>query len=157
MKELPFDNEFYGLWLLLSQTRSAIFKARHKKFGQYMHPNQAATLVAVWRYSGQATPAMLSRHLFLEPHTTSELITRMAKKGLIKKSRDKTRKNGIRVSITEKGREMCSNVMHADFIRSIMSSLSEAQRQQLQSWLTILNEAAQKELREEAQNQSPEV
>jgi DNA-binding MarR family transcriptional regulator len=81
----------------------------------------------------------------------------MAKKGLIKKSRDKTRKNVIRVSITEKGREMCSNVMNADFIRSIMSSLSETQRQQLQSCLTILNEAAQKELREEAQNQSPET
>lgn len=151
MKELPFENEFYRLWLLLSQTRSAVFKARHKKFGRYLHPNQAAALVAIWKYDGQATPAMLSRHLFLEPHTTSELITRMEKNGLVTKSRDETKKNVVRISITEKGREICSNLMHVDFIRDIMSSLTETQREQLRSCLEILYEAARKEIGEEGQ------
>ncbi|OGO32479.1 MAG: hypothetical protein A2Z29_06660 [Chloroflexi bacterium RBG_16_56_11] len=81
MKELPFMDEQYRLWLLLSQTRSAVFKARHKKFGQYLHPNQAAALVNIWAYHGRTTPASLARQLFLEPHSASELIIRMEKKG----------------------------------------------------------------------------
>jgi len=52
-------DEYYRLWLLLSQTRSAIFKVRHKKVGQYLHPNQAAALVSIWALDGQVTPAAL--------------------------------------------------------------------------------------------------
>jgi DNA-binding MarR family transcriptional regulator len=146
MEKLPFEDEYYELWLLLSRTRSAIFKARHKKFGQYMHPNQAAALVMVWRYNGQITPAVLANQLFLEPHSTSELIDRMQKKGLVTKTRDKIRGNMVRVSITERGRRICSELVQADFIRGIMSKLSEEQRQQLWSGLSVLCRAALREL-----------
>jgi hypothetical protein len=64
---LPLIDEYYGLWLLLSQTRAAVFKARHKMLGKYVHFNQAAALVNIWTNNGRATPAMLSRHLFLDP------------------------------------------------------------------------------------------
>jgi DNA-binding MarR family transcriptional regulator len=144
--KLPFIDEYYELWLLLSKTRSAIFKARHKKFGQYMHPNQAAALVMIWRYEGQITPAVLANQLFLEPHSISELVDRMQKKGLVTKTRDKTRGNMVRVSITEKGRKICSELVQADFIRGIMSELSARQRQQLWSYLSILCRTALKEL-----------
>lgn len=146
MVKLPFMDEHYELWLLLSQTRSAIFKARHKKFGRYMHPNQAAALVMIWRYDGQATPATLANLLFLEPHSISELVDRMQKKGLVTKTRDKTKGNMVRVSITEKGRKICSELVQADFVRGIMSELSASQRQQLGSCLSILCRTALREL-----------
>jgi DNA-binding MarR family transcriptional regulator len=142
----PLLDEYYRLWLLLAQTRSAIFKVRHKKVGRYLHPNQAAALVAIWAYEGQATPAVLSRHLFLEPNSVSELIIRMEKKGLVTKKRDRNKGNIVRVSITKKGREVCRQAMGQDLIRRIMSSLSGEQREQFRSCLSILFRRALEEL-----------
>ncbi len=146
MVEPPNIDEYYELWLLLSQTRSAVFKARHKKFGQYMHPNQAAALVMIWLYDGQATSTILSNHLFLEPHSISELVERMRKKGLVTKTKDKALGNVVRVSVMEKGLKMCSELVHTEFIRGLMLELSARQRKQLRSCLSILFRATLREL-----------
>ncbi len=148
----PLLDDYYRLWLLLSQTRSAIFKVRHKKVGQYLHPNQAAALVSIWALEGQVTPATLSRRLFLEPHTVSELIIRMEKKGLVTKRKDRKQGNVVRVSITRKGRKVCLKAMGQDFIHDIMSSLSDEQREQLWTSLSILYREVLKELGIEDEN-----
>jgi MarR family transcriptional regulator, organic hydroperoxide resistance regulator len=142
---LPNDKE-YNLWLLLSQTRSAIFRARQEKVGHYLHPNQALALCTIWGYNGQATPAIISRSLFLERHSVSELISRMEEKGLVKKTRDEKKKNVVRVSITEKGRKIGHHVIQREFINGIISTLTEDQQEQLRESLNILMEAAQKSL-----------
>lgn len=144
--EKPVLDDYYRLWLLLSQTRSAIFKVRHKKVGQYLHPNQAAALVSIWALNGQVTPASLARRLFLEPHSASELIIRMEKKGLVTKSRDKKRGTVVRISITKKGRELCRRVMGQELIHRVLSSLTDEQREQLNTCLTVLYSEALKEL-----------
>lgn len=146
MKKTLVLDEYYRLWLLLSQTRSAIFKVRHKKVGQYLHPNQAAALVSVWALDGQVTPAMLSRRLFLEPHTVSELIMRMEKKGLVCKTRDSERGNVVRISITDKGRQVCTQAMGQDLIHEMISVLSKKQQEQLRTCLTALHTRALEEL-----------
>ena len=142
----PIFDKYYSLWLLLSQTRSAIFKVRHKKVGQYLHPNQAAALVAIWALDGQITPAALSRRLFLEPHTVSELINRMQLKGLVTKKKDRERGNVVRVNITEKGREVCRKAIGQELIHKFLAKLSAVQREQLRQSLTILYQAALEEL-----------
>jgi DNA-binding MarR family transcriptional regulator len=142
----PYFDEYYKLWLLLTQTRSAIFKIRHKLIGQYLHPNQAAALVSIWALQGQITPAALSRRLFLEPHSVSELIMRMQKNGLVSKKKDKKRGNVVRISMTEKGKEVCRQVMAQELIVRIMSVLSDEKREQLRVCLTILMKEALKEL-----------
>ena len=146
MAKITFLDENYSLWLLLFQTRSALFKARQKKVGKYIHFNMAAALVTIWAFDGKTTPAMLSRRLFLEPHSVSELVIRMEKKGLITKKKDSKRENIIRVSITEKGRKFCLQAVQADFVRNIMASLSDEQKEQLRVCLRILYEEALKEL-----------
>ncbi len=146
MTEIPFLDKDYGLWLLLFRTRSALSKARQQKVGKYVHFNQAAALVTIWALSGKATPAQISRRLFLEPHTVSELVDRMEKKGLIAKKKDARRENVIRISITDKGREFCLQVVQADFVRQIINSLSETEKEQLLSCLRVLYSAALKEL-----------
>jgi len=146
MGEKPVFDDYYNLWLLLSQTRSAIFKVRHKKVGRYLHPNQAAALVSVWAYDGKITPAALSRILFLEPHSVSELIIRMQKKGLVTKKKDKKKGNVVRITITKKGREVCQQAMGQDFIHDIMSLLSDEQREQLKECLSTLYTKALEEL-----------
>lgn len=148
-------DEYYRLWLLLSQTRSAIFKVRHKKVGQYLHPNQAAALVAIWAFEGQVTPAALARRLFLEPHSASELIIRMEKKGLVTKTKDNIRGNVVRIAITDKGRDVCIRAMGQDFIHSIIAALSDEQREQLHSCLTTLYMRAVEELGMEGEPAMP--
>ena len=147
IKDEPFPNDKeYNLWLLLSQTRSAIYRARQEKAGQYLHPNQALALCTIWGYNGQATPAIISRSLFLERHSVSELISRMEEKGLVKKTRDEKKKNVVRVSITEKGRKIGHRVIQREFINGIFSTLSNEQQEQLGICLNILMRAAQKSL-----------
>jgi DNA-binding MarR family transcriptional regulator len=146
VSKITFLNENYSLWLLLTQTRSALFKARQTKVGKYVHFNQAAALVTIWALDGKATPALLWRRLFLEPHSVSELVMRMEKKGLIVKNKDDKRENIVRISITEKGRKFCVEAVQADFIRKIMNSLSAEQKEQMRTGLSILYKAALKEL-----------
>ena len=152
MAKTPLLDDYYRLWLLLSQTRSAIFKVRHKKVGQYLHPNQMAALVSIWALKGQVTPATLARRLFLEPHTVSELIIRMEKKGLVTKRKDRKKGNIVRISITRKGQQLCSQAMGQELIRDIIYSLSDKQREQLRSSLTVLYEEALKQLGIEGEN-----
>jgi DNA-binding MarR family transcriptional regulator len=142
----PYFDEYYRLWLMLAQTRSAIFKIRHKMIGQYLHPNQAAALVSIWALQGQITPAALSRRLFLEPHSVSELIIRMQKKGLVTKKKDRKRGNVVRISMTEKGKGVCRHVMGKEIIARVMSVLTDEQREQLRVCLTALMTEALKEL-----------
>jgi len=146
MIEKPVFDEYYNLWMLLSQTRSAIFKVRHKKVGKYLPPNQAAALIAIWAWEGQMTPAVLSRRLFLEPHTVSELIKRMQQKGLVTKKKDPQRGNVVRIAITKKGQEVCKKAMGQELIHSYMSALTAEQREKLQEILTILHNRALEEL-----------
>ena len=149
MKKLNITED-YRLWLLLNKTRSAIYKLRHRKVGQYLPPNQAAALVTIWAFRGQVTPAELSRQLFLEPHSVSELIVRMEKKGLVTKAKDKNKGNMVRLSITERGRELCNKVMGEDLIHGIMSSLTGEQQEQLRSCLMTLFTASLAELNMES-------
>jgi MarR family transcriptional regulator, organic hydroperoxide resistance regulator len=144
--EKPSFGKYYNLWLLLSQTRSAIFKVRHKKIGQYLPPNQAAALISIWGMEGRITPLQLSRRLFLEPHTVSEIVSRIEKKGLVTKEKERHIGNTVRIKITEKGIETCKKVMGQDLIGEYMSRLSEEQRVYLKESLMILYRAALKDL-----------
>ena len=146
MAEKPVFDEYYQLWMLLTQTRSAVFKVRHKVVGKYLPPNQAAALIAIWDWEGRMTPAILSQRLFLEPHTVSELIKRMQTKGLVKKKKDAQRGNVVRITITEKGKEVCQKSMGQELIHGYMSALTDEQRKKLKEILTVLHEKALKEL-----------
>ena len=64
----------------------------------------------------------------------------------MEKNRDRKRGNVVRVSITQKGREVCQQAMGQDLIHRIMSKLTDEQREQLGSCLTILYSEALKEL-----------
>jgi MarR family transcriptional regulator, organic hydroperoxide resistance regulator len=146
MDETLHLDEYNKLWQKFSQTRAAIIKARQKRVGKYFHPNWGVALTHIWAQNGQATPGMLTRALYLEHHSVSELIDRLEKKGLVKRTQDTERKNTVRLSITEKGRQECFHGMQTDFITGIMSSLSGEQRKQFSACLTILHDKSLNEL-----------
>lgn len=133
----------YNLWMLLNQARDAVLKARRKELYQYNIPTRQATaLFAIQAIGDKATPGEIARWLFREPHTVSGLLSRMEKKGLVRTSKDLDRKNMVRVTLTDKGKQAYHQSTKRESIRRIMSSLSEEQQQQLASSLQTLRDAA---------------
>lgn len=156
----PFTNEYHRLWVLLSQTRAALFKARHKRVKRYVHFNVAASLLHIWRHDGQVTMADLANRLFLEAHSASEIVKRLEKKGFVRKTKDSGRGNIVKLWITEEGRQFCREISQPDFVQEVISCLTKEQQEQLWSLLSILYDKALQELnmedREEEERLYPE-
>ena len=147
--DYPFSDPEYGLWLLLSHTRMAISKARQMKIGKYIHHNQASALVTVWSENGQATPGSISRALFLQHHTVSELLTRLEHKGFISKHRDEQTRTVVRLRITGKGKAYCIEATQKELIKKIISALTTEEQEQFKELLQKLVDAAEFEIRTE--------
>jgi len=144
--QLSVDKD-YNLWVLLHQTTDAALRARQKELDQFdISVIEVGVLVVIQAIGERATPSEISRRIFREPHTVSALLNRMEKKGLLTKTQDLDRKNMVRVSITEKGRQAYDKSTRRKSIYRIISSLSEEERQQLRSCLEKLRNKAFKEL-----------
>ncbi len=133
----------YRLWVLLNQVRDAVLRARQKELNQYnISASQAAVLLVIEAIGPKATPAEISRRVFRKPHSVSGILSRMEKKGLVRRLKDLDRKNLTRVVFTEKGREAYYQSTKRESIRQIMSSLPEEERKQLTSSLETLRDKA---------------
>ncbi len=105
-------------------------------------PEEAAVLFVVSRIGDTATPAEISRWILREPHSTSGLLERMRKDGLIDKVKDLDKKNLVRVVITEKGQRALEKSCDRESIYRILSILTLEEHQQLSSLLLRLRESA---------------
>jgi len=148
MKEPASRDKDYELWVLLQQASDAVVRARDKELGKHgISSIEAAVLFIVQSIGDRAIPAEISRWLFREQHTVSALLSRMEKKGLIKKTKDLERKNLVRVTLTEKGKQAYENSIPKESIYHIMSTLSDEERRQFSSNLWALRDRAFEELR----------
>ena len=124
-----------------------MIKVRRKELRIYhLSPNKSIVLLSIKVIGDKATPAQISRWLFREPHSISELLSTMEKEGLVRKVKDLDRKNQVRVMMTEKGHEVYYQTLELKAVRKIISSLSSEQHQQLKSCLLALRNSAVKEL-----------
>jgi DNA-binding MarR family transcriptional regulator len=136
-----------GLWQLMVRTDHIVVKLRQKELRQYgITMNEAVVLFTVTRLKKLATPANISRQLFWEPHTVSEQLNSMEKKGLITRIRDFDRQNLIRVEVTEKGLEAYSKSSRWQSTRKTMSVLTKEEQVQLWGLLAKIRENAMEEL-----------
>ena len=78
----------------------------------------------------------------------------MEKKGLVTKKKDRKKGNIVRISITKKGQQVCSQAMGQDLIHDIIANLSDKQQEQLQSALYVLYSEALKQLGMEMEDES---
>ncbi len=149
----------YNLWVLLSRTRNVMWKARQFELGKHdLSVIQAAALMAIHALAGKATPSDIARWLFQEPHSISELISRMEKLGLVKKVRDPIEKRRVRISLTDKGREIyLSKSSRSGMMYKILACLSNEDRKQLHSILQKLLNTTAKELALEQSKDLPSI
>jgi len=147
MSDSLLRDDDYNMWVLLYRTMEAIYKARQKELSQYgTSVNQAAVLFTVLAVGDKANPAEIARWLFREPHSVSELLSRMEKDGFVKKVKNFDRKNLVRITLTEKGKHAFDHSNKRESIHKIMSVLSEKKRRQLRSGLMALRDKALEEL-----------
>jgi DNA-binding MarR family transcriptional regulator len=146
-KYFSYSDEDHDLWMLLTHTRYAIYRAREKELQRYgVSPEQVGVLFIVQALGNQATPSQISRYILRQPHTVSALIERMAEKGLVKKVHDLDKKNLVRVSLTEKGQKIYESSTRRGPIHKIMGVLSAEERVQFRNILDKLHLRARKEI-----------
>ncbi len=151
------QDKYHDLWLLLTHTRYAVFRAREKELQRYgVSPEQVGLLFVVQALGEKATPAAISRHILRQPHTVSALVDRMAKSGLVQKVKDMERKNLVRVVMTEKGKKSYQLSTKRGPIHRIMSVLDEDESKKFKATLEKLMDRARKEIGLDKEEALPE-
>jgi len=111
-------NKEDDIWIMLDQAHAAIYADREKELRQYnLSTMKSAVLFCINQIGSEVTPAELSRWLLRRSHSVSGLLNRMEKDGLIKKTKDLHRKNLVRVTITEKGKQAYKDSLKSVSIR----------------------------------------
>lgn len=147
MKESLSEDEALRLWVLLGQTRDLIRNAIRKELEQHnVTSRQAGVLMIVQANTEKLTPAEISRQLFREPHTISAVLKRMEKQGWLTRQKDLKKKNLIRVSLTDEGRELYLKTSNRKSTHKIFSCLSEEEANQLNSCLDKLKRRGMREV-----------
>ena len=131
--------DYIILWSTLVRTRDAISKIRQRELKKFhVTAEQTGVLFVLLNAGESLTPAEISRRLIRDPSSVTVILNRMAAKGLIKKSRDKKRKNLIRVFLTKKGNTLYADIMQEMCITRLFSTLSDEQNRQLKTCLETL-------------------
>jgi DNA-binding MarR family transcriptional regulator len=140
-------DEFQDLYLLFARARYLTFRARERELQRYgLTPEQSQVLFVTQGLRNKATPAAISRLLLRQPHTVSAIVDRMAKKGLIKKSKDLERKNMVRVTLTEKGKEAYEVTTKRGPIHRILGILNKDERREFHGFLERVLAKSREEL-----------
>jgi DNA-binding MarR family transcriptional regulator len=135
------------LWVLLSESTDVVLRAWQKELNQYgISPIEAVTLWVIQVLDEMATPAEISRWILRKSHTASELVNRMEKGGLVRKTKNLRRRNSVRVSITDKGKQVYHKARQREAIHTAMSVLCEEERKQLMTSLEKIRSIGLKQL-----------
>jgi DNA-binding MarR family transcriptional regulator len=135
------------LWALLDQATTAMSRVADNELSQIgISMMQAAVLLFVKNAKEPVIPAQISRWLFREPHTVSQLLIRMERQGLVKRTKDLERKNQVRITLTEKGEKAFQQQSEMRVIDKILSNLSPKECDKLGACLKQLRDEAIKEL-----------
>ena len=147
MHKVGSIEELNATWQLLSRTTRAVGKARHKELVEFNISGDAYSVMFTIDQLGiEATPSAIARLLILEPHSVSQLLTRMQKEGLVRRVRDLEFRNRVRVELTHEGKEVFRKSQRNRSVRKMMSSLTPEEREQLWSLLAKLRQAALKQI-----------
>jgi DNA-binding MarR family transcriptional regulator len=140
-------DEYQDLYLLFARARYLIFRARERELQRYgLTPEQSQVLFVTQALKNKATPAAISRLLLRQPHTVSAIVDRMAKKGLIKKSKDLERRNMVRVTLTDKGKEAYELTTKRGPIHRILGTLNRDERKEFHVYLERVLAKSREEL-----------
>jgi len=95
------------LWIMITQIEHIVgqaFAHELRKIG--LTREKWAVIHELVYLGGESTPYRLSKRFIYEPHSISALLSRMEREGFILKTKDLAKKNMVRVSLTDKSKEL---------------------------------------------------
>jgi len=137
------DIDGHKLLAMLRQTHDSVLRIRQAELRKFnLTPEQAAALVNINALGKEATITELARCLFRKSNSITVLIMRMEKRGLVKKTRDRYKKNTVRLSLTRQGNECLQRAIVRDSFNTFLNKLPARKRKQLWSLLRNLRSYA---------------
>jgi DNA-binding MarR family transcriptional regulator len=127
-------NTVLRLWLLLHRVRDGIVLCEDSIFGKYgLTTEQFSVLAAVKSRGGSLKPSELAQILARSPNSVSMLVDRMVKAGLVRRTRDRSDRRVVNVSLTDKGGKALEPATPEgwEFIQKILLPLSDKDKQAL--------------------------
>jgi DNA-binding MarR family transcriptional regulator len=135
----------YQLWRLLSSTYRRIDYSLEKPLQRIgLTTDIAGILYLVDYLHNYATPTAIAKLALRKPQTITSRLEVMVKKGLLVKTRDESKKNMFRVSMTEKGKQAFLKSMTLKRYSRIMSILPEEKQKIFIDCLMELREHTKK-------------
>ena len=151
MKHSSFADEDYILAMLLRQASDAMLRARQAELLNIrVSTIEAATLLAIQSLGERAMPSRISEWILRRPNSTSALLQRMEKDGLIERAYDLERKNLVRMALTDYGREVIEKVALRASVHQVFGALSDEERNCLKTALLHVRAEALGLLRQKA-------
>ena len=125
------DSELYLARLLSQTARAMIYERNSELKGNSITSEQASVLMCLKCYEYPPTPAEISRCIFREPNSTTGLVNRMVKSGLLQKTSDPDRSNMVRIHLTPKGETATKTVFACTSFRTALSGLDVNEQKEL--------------------------
>jgi len=147
MKRFSVDSLEFKLCILLSQANHFLTRVQERELRQIGASRmEFSVLFALNNIGPSATPNSISQWIGRTPHSTSMLLTRMEKSGLVSRKRDMKDKTRVRIVPTVKGQEIYEKSQDIHVVYQLVSTISRENLKQLASNLETLRDAAIKEL-----------
>ena len=135
-KYVPFVDRDYNLVALLGLTMNAIKQARQRHVERFgLTAAEFHLLIVVAEVGAPVTAAEVSRILMRKPPTTTALLNRMEKGGLIRRASHPSNRKLKKVVITEKGEEALRQGRRRDVLSTVVGTLSQQEFRHL--WLLL--------------------
>jgi DNA-binding MarR family transcriptional regulator len=131
------------LAMLLRRASDAVLRARQAELANLgVSTIEAATLLAIDNLGRRALPMRISEWILRRPNSTSALLQRMEKGGLVQRAYDLERKNLVRMALTDYGREVLEKAAVRTSVHQVFGALSDDERACLRAALVrVMTEA----------------
>jgi DNA-binding MarR family transcriptional regulator len=137
----------YDLWILLSRVYHLIAMLRKFELSKYnILPVQSYILFIIKALGNETTPSSVSEYVYQQRSSISDILNRMVKQGLIKKTNKPGGNKRVIVTLTSKGEKALNLSKNREYLHKVMSSLTDEKKQQLESAMELLRDAAINEL-----------
>jgi DNA-binding MarR family transcriptional regulator len=132
-----YENTVVRLWLLFRRVGDSLGLCEDLVYGKYGLSYEQFAVLGCIKSRGPLRPIDLASLVERSPNTVSQLIDRMVKAGLIRRTRDRKDRRAVFVSMTDKGREAIDLAAPAGwhFIQKVVSVLSDDEQRALASML----------------------
>jgi DNA-binding MarR family transcriptional regulator len=137
----------YNLWFTIRRTHEAIHTLRRAEMRKIrLSPIESGVLFVINEAKNKITPAEISRQLFKDPNSISQLLGRMEKRGLIKNIKGFRQKHMVQVKLTEKGQSAFKLSQSGSQLKKILGVLSDKEKMQLIKCFDKLRNKASEEM-----------